>query len=602
MSTSLLTRSIARAVPYHNNVTDTYFFGNSIAAASGKPDGEWTFLIGPDYTSPNYIASEKLSLVCAGREYPLDLQMKRLRTSGVFFGCTEVQGFRVAVWDFAPFGTCDVLRFIRLENRTGTACAPLVRARITPFEANTVRIPGGICITKDTDAYCFGNRETRNWAERCCRIRWDGLGRVESDGEGFVLTTTPDENGVCTLIHHCSYGESDVTVPDDTSYLLETTLRDWEAWVNAGHMPPIANQRDADTIESLLLCVKMQQNRDGGAIAGIRKYANSYIRDTHGCMRMLLATGHHEEVSRLLRNIHTRWAIAGYIPNWWSMGSDTFIGGSFNNNASEITAYYLFMARDYLAATGNRALIDEILPSLRWAVNAQLDWLREHDYTMDFNGDETEQYCCNEDGQEYGGFPNPLYNWNHKKRSFSSTAAALCSLEWFAGLTGEDLSADIAAVRAKIDAVFYDPARGVHIWNADAAGDGWVRSDVRLTNYQLIPLWVGAKLTDHGEVRDALSVRDFVRGDGLLPNSPDVATGFCGHTMGLYLYDMVKAGDEGAAACAARAILDTPLLSMYGTVSEFYGPGCVPNGHNCRGFEGGIVGEALVKYFESSSR
>ena len=83
MSASLLTRSIARAVPCHNSVTDTYFFGNSIAAASGNPDGEWTFLIGPDYTSPNYISSEKLFLVCCGREYPLDLQMKRLRKSGV---------------------------------------------------------------------------------------------------------------------------------------------------------------------------------------------------------------------------------------------------------------------------------------------------------------------------------------------------------------------------------------------------------------------------------------------------------------------------------------------------------------------------------------
>ena len=45
-----------------------------------------------------------------------------------------------------------------------------------------------------------------------------------------------------------------------------------------------------------------------------------------------------------------------------------------------------------------------------------------------------------------------------------------------------------------------------------------------------------------------------------------------------------------------ETILHSNLLSWYGTVSEFYGPGGTPNGHGNRPFEGGVVGEALVSY------
>ena len=83
---------------------------------------------------------------------------------------------------------------------------------------------------------------------------------------------------------------------------------------------------------------------------------------------------------------------------------------------------------------------------------------------------------------------------------------------------------------------------------------------------------------------------------------PDVPTGFCGHTAALFLYDMVCLNEPEAALRTARGILDSPLLSMYGTVSEFYGPSCVPNGHNCRGFEGGITGEALMRCFATFSQ
>jgi len=587
--------SIANTAPWHNECTDTYFFGNSIVGASGKPDGEWTFSIGPDYTSPNYISSEKLYILRGETRMDVCLNMRRLRGAGIFRGEWEADGIRMTVYDFAPPEMPVTLRRIHID---GADSNVTVCAQIVPFECETESDNAGVSIIKDTSRYCFGNRETLNWAERRCRIFFAN-GNAQQDGELFILCAKPDENGICTLVHHHSYGEEAVPVIDSEKSFNDT-LAYWTEWFKAGHMPKAANQRDADALESLLLCVKMQQNRDGGSIAGIRKYANSYIHDTHGGMRLLLATGHHAEVRTLLSNIHSRWERAGFVPNWWSMGSDTFIGHSFNNDASEVTAYYIFMARDYLKATKDEEFIASIMPSLSWAAHAQLDWLRTHDYTIDFNGDETEQYCCNKDGEEYGRFDcHAGYEWKHEYLSFPSMSAAIASLEWYAKKTGEDISADIAALRAKIDEVFWDSNRNIHIWAAEKGENGFVHHNGRLTNYMLLPVWVGASLTEEREKTDALAAKEFRREDGFLPNCPEVMPGFCGHTMGLFLYSMLALGDKETADTAARTILDSPLLSMYGTVSEFYGPSCTSNGHNCRAFEGGILGEALVKYFES---
>ena len=115
----------------------------------------------------------------------------------------------------------------------------------------------------------------------------------------------------------------------------------------------------------------------------------------------------------------------------------------------------------------------------------------------------------------------------------------------------------------------------------------------------LLPLWLGAKLENSGEKADAAAAKALVRPDGFIPNCPECMPGFCGHTMGLFLHCMLSLNDADAARAAAETILNSRLLSMYGTVSEFYGPSCTPNGHNCRPFEGGIVGEALLKYFEN---
>jgi len=590
----LITMSFERAVPWHSDCRDSYFLGNSIAGASGLPSGEWTFAIGPDYTSPCYISSERIYIEAEGRMLAPDFAMRRLRGSGVFFGYANIEGVDAYIWDFAPPDMPVVLRYIIVRDLCGRRLR--VHAQVEPLEGDKSIADGAVRIIKGTDCYCFGNRETLNWAPRGMRVCFSEKSSCLPDGDGALLSTPLGTDGCCTLIHSFGYEPCAHTGSVDAAALLERTLEYWADWLDSGKMPEIADRRAADAVESLLLSVKMQQNRDGGCIAGIRKYANSYIRDTHGALRMQLATGHHPEAAKLIRNIHSRWEKAGFIPNWWSMGSDTFIGHSFHNDAAEVTAYYIFMVRDYLRLTGDMTLASEVMPSVEWAVEAQLEWLRVHDHTMDFNGDETEQYCCNNDGEEYGGFVKAGYEWRRTAFSFPSMAAALASLEWYAEFSGADVAEDIALLRAKLDEVFL-AADGTHIWHAEKGADGYVHHAGHLPNYMLLPLWVGARLENGGEKTDAAAVKAMVRADGFIPNCPECMPGFCGHTMGLYLYDMLALGDRDGADRAAETILDSRLLSMYGTVSEFYGPSCTPNGHNCRPFEGGILGEALVKYF-----
>lgn len=583
----LLAKARENIVPYHNTCQDQYFFGNSIVGASGLPDGTWTFVIGPDYTCPNFISSEKLYILCSGTRIDFDLQMKRIRKTGIFFGESEQNGFRLSVFDFAPPEKPLLIRLLAVEdltlqNRSFNLCADIV-----PYETSEEIYGNKICIKKDTDCFCFGNKETLNWENRYCEIQFCGSGSIQ------------------TLIHWNSYehqlssnSSMDVFTPENTLLLLEETFSWWEDWFSKGNLPRILNQRDADAVESLLLSAKMQQNRDGGTIAGIGKYANSYVRDIHGCSRLYNASGHYEESRKVILNIHSRWEKAGFIPNWWSMGSDTFIGHSFHNDAAEVTAYYLFMVRDYLQATGDPSLLRLIRPSLDYAANTQLEWLLTHDHTMDFNGDETEQYCCNQDGEEYGGFIKPGYEWDASALSFPSMVAALGSLEWYQTMTGTDLTADLSRLRNRIDEIFCDASHGnVHAWAAKKTDNGYQLHAGQLTNYLLFPLWINARLNDGKERSDAAAVKAFVRDDGFLPNCPQAMQGFCGHTMGMFLDTMLKLDDRTTADKAARQILDSPLLSMYGTVWEFYGPSCVPNGHRCRGFEGGITGQALIQYF-----
>src|SRR5579863_8980525 len=91
---------LPRQVPYLNTRED-FFMGNGYAGAGGSGDGTWNFLVGPDYTCPNYLKREELRLVVDGTEQALTMDVHRARKTGVFYGSSTNGDIKVTLVDFA---------------------------------------------------------------------------------------------------------------------------------------------------------------------------------------------------------------------------------------------------------------------------------------------------------------------------------------------------------------------------------------------------------------------------------------------------------------------------------------------------------------------
>ena len=584
------------------------FIGNGIVGAAISAFGEITFSIGPDYTSPNFISSGKLALEIDGVYHCALPPMHRVRHTGIFTGRREIAGILVEISYFTLPEQPLFLQKISLANcshadRTVGVFADIHTEKPAAAEGDALRI------TAPVGDWCFGNQETRNWKERTLHIRFSDACEASRVDDGFYRLSS----GACTLdageqrdllvcyVHEDNSGCSVKALEHIASHrvddLLDQSVSTWRQWLAQGTFQSDRTKL-GDVIEGCLFAIKMQQNRDGGLIAGIHKYANSYVRDCHGGPRLLIATGHFEECRRMILNIHAKFCTAGFIPNWWSMGSDAFIGESFYNNASEVTAYYLFLLRDYMNASKDIAFFETVYESARWAADVQLKDMLNHYDLLSFNGDETEQYTCKADGEEYGA-PG-VEGWDARHYSFSATCAALASLEFMAAQLQssgreEPYSRHVDRIRAAIDSTFYHPGLQLHSWAAHHETLEPLSNVV--TNYHLIPFWIGARLNGGAERTHVLKMLEYLNPDtGFLPNSHPDTRGFCGHSLGLLLYGLVKLGRKADAERIAATILNSPLLGRWGTVNEFYGPGCVPNGHVYRCFESGILGEALLCY------
>ena len=91
--------------------------GSGVSGAAGSTAGAWDFLIGPDYTSPNFIKNEVLSLIVDGKEQDLALKMHRGRKSGVFWGGQQIGDLSVYLIDFTNNDSIWVGRGIRFVQR-----------------------------------------------------------------------------------------------------------------------------------------------------------------------------------------------------------------------------------------------------------------------------------------------------------------------------------------------------------------------------------------------------------------------------------------------------------------------------------------------------
>ncbi|MDD3108816.1 MAG: hypothetical protein PHV49_06380 [Alistipes sp.] len=138
-------------------------------------------------------------------------------------------------------------------------------------------------------------------------------------------------------------------------------------------------------IDDIAVLIKSQQDRSGGVLAGMI-YHMGYVRDQYGVFRALLAQGHTREARQILDFYFQVWRQYGVVHNAQALGYPG-IFHRHENDETEITGYLVVQAFDYYRKTGDALYIQQILPMLTWATEAQ----QRHiiDGMLPFNGDET---------------------------------------------------------------------------------------------------------------------------------------------------------------------------------------------------------------------
>ncbi len=582
------------------------FIGGGRVGGGSQPDGNFDHLIGPTYSSPNFLHEERLALGWfGGRNRSIAPSMFRVRGSGLLVGTQRIGDLECELWECAPWDDQTLIRVLVVANR-GRKPVRQAQVQATVRSPAVAETAGSVLqLTLPVGSASYGG-ECPSWAERRARIAWNKPASISVDyrdnqGKIQVLTCdlgdlAPGGQSVLALIHRLDEGDSLPAMPDiaDPAALITRELEGWQGWFAQGR-PEV---RENALIESQLAFIRMQQSYDGGLIAGVRRYAYSYIRDMHGAARGFLAAGFLDEVARELAWIDRKIRRFGTVVNASEMGADVrdFFGG---HKGTELPAYVILMAVGYVRAGGSPAVVEACRDSLILAAREQIEASRADGWRFHYNGDETERYVPVVDGSNY------LFNkpdWDPKRAEWSmpSHVLAMASLTEFAQVLAPLLQRDPAPyleavehLRTSFRTTFQPDGLTVPLWTV--FNDG-TRPNYPVPNYLLFPAWVAAPFPA-AEIRtwveSAASCLDTDRCH--VPVCPGVVAGTCGHGLALLLYGLKKINAPAQRIAELEKLIRTGgQLQWFGLVNEFYGPNGTPNQHNLRPFETGPLTEALL--------
>lgn len=598
---------------------EDYFLGSGVAGAMGTPNGEWNALIGPNYTSPNFLSGEVLSINIDGKNSKINPSMHRGRRSGIFYGSLEIEGMSITLTDFTNDKKPWVVRYLSVKNNSSAPRKVSMLASIKPADVASQIVEGSaLLLHADTSKWNFDkvNLESKNWADRYSLIAFNVQGKATKVSDQYQvqteqITVNAGKEYKVALYHYQYYTAHNKKPEDYIKFIrardseagLKKSIEDWKDWFAEGTMyeTQVKEQKAKDVIEGSLVIIKMLQDSSGGFIAGLREYPHSYVRDTHAACRLLSITGHHAEVKKAIETICYKTKVFKHIPNAWQMGADFFHYYKFNNPASETPAYFVLMTKFYLENSGDKNFIESIYPFIKNAVDVQMAEMKRNNWRIDFNGDETERYTVRKDGDMYGMLAEWSKEEDLKNWSFPSAVLALASTNFLSAYlrnTGrKELAAEYLAgatrIKNSIDTTFWRSDLKIHDWcrKRDSTWPAY-----RLPNYNLLPVWIGARLNNETQGQNALYMKQFINPKtGYLPTAPGDVEGFSGHNLAYMLYALKKL-DDPKADDVYRTLITAPIIYCWGTVSEFYGPNATPNGHLLNPFSSGILAEALIRY------
>ncbi|HEX3625336.1 MAG TPA: hypothetical protein VH280_07920 [Verrucomicrobiae bacterium] len=635
-------------VPYLN-IREDFFMGNGYAGAGGSGDGTWNFLVGPDYTCPNYLQREEIRLIVDGSVQALTMNVHRARKTGVFYGICTNGDLKVTLVDYALMGEPCVARMVHVENLSGrNKHIVSVRAYIEPVNGpgRSHEVSGfinnqvhWIQLKLDTSLKCVEGHFCTNWADRYTTIFFDKVvNTVTRTNDVYVFTTAPEtiaagKSSDSVLYHYMDYtnyggvGWLEKHLPQHPSRDLTKWIKWWQSWFNdvapQYSLDRIKDQRVRDLVEGGLATLKMNECREGGIVANERGWDMSYVRDGYCGLRGLTAFGHFEESKRFIQWLDRQYTAHGLIPNAGPGGSLTYAHPNGNNGHScpeanavaEVTALYILAARDYYNGTHDLQTLTNVNTSLSYSMDAQLKYAMTNNYRLEFSGDETE-LCGASDvaGLKDEGFNRKLEEY------WSMTSVALCSASLdfyiqYLKAQGKDPAHYLNHLN-KETLDLYDAQRhlqnalerdfwrtnvpncpqGFHDWFRVKSNGAWPSG--RLLNFTLYPVYYGTplKYPDHARCDVEAMKRFFNPSIPLLPVTGIAGGKSLGHDLGYLLWGLVAVDDPEKDA-VYNSLVNGPTAGCWGTYHEAYAPDGTPNRNGLRTFETGVDLSAIAKYW-----
>jgi hypothetical protein len=604
---------------------ENYFLGSGVSGAMGNTNGLWNALLGPNYTSPDFLKKEVLSINLDGKNLELTPEMHRGKRTGIFYGKLDLEDITVYLVDFTNDKKPWVTRLVSIRNNAPNPHKISIQASIIAENCTPNIVDNSaISLYADTTRWTFDslNKESKNWADRYSLITFNTNCRASKNGEVYILKTEEfilrkGNTFKAALYHYQHYKEAGKQPAYYINFIkarkidadLQLSISDWMSWMAKGKMfdDKVKEQKARDIIEGSLLTVKMLQDTSGGLIAGLGEYPHSYVRDSHGACRLFTITEHYDELKKVIQTICNKTTLWGHIPNAWQMGANTWHLYKFNNPNAETPAYFVCLIKYYFENTRDQKFVESIFPFIKNAIDVQNIDMRANNWRIDFNGDETERYTVRTDGDTYGMLADWTSNEDCKNWSFPSCVMALASTNFFVEYlqaTGRVELAQTYAeqaekIKTSIDKTFWRSDLKIHDW-CRKLDNSWPR--YRIPNYTMLPVWIGVELKENKQNSDVIAMKQYLNPvTGYLPTAPGDVEGFSGHNLAYMLYALKKLHDPKADDLF-KTLMTAPLISCWGTVSEFYGPNGTPNGHLLNPFSTGIMGEALLRYFIGFSK
>ena len=542
--TNISQSAISNMVQYLGHKDRYAVAGGKCCAATKINNGVWSYFGGPCYASPNFIKREYLYVEINRLLHLLDFDMHRVKGSGAFCGHAVYQDCEVILIDFAPQMKNCIIRRIEVINHSAAMKRVRVVAHIDPLRGTPSVIDGKYLMISTgigTPIATWNEpTEVKDW---CCRYAYIGFTDADTVTDGNLLSSQvdikPDGSQVFNLLHYAFFTKWNADslfdkdqASIDSDYRRFTTI--WADWLRAGKHNAIKDNHLQLVCEGMLVMLKMCQSYDGGFTACPRVYPCSYLRDTHGALRGLAAAGYSSELMQFIHIIHTNYLRNHHIPNALITG---LMYGEMNLNLSEEhlvsegCAYYLLLCRYYLELTNDTKFLAKIIGSVRYAVDQQITYFNKNGGFLRFNGDETERYVPNIDGNMYAGMPiieymselteHPytgsandfIHEWAADNYSFASVTGMLASVQIFIRIC-EALGYKDEAVKYRNQYTALEQTMhrnfgrndGTHYWTIFENGK---RPTCDVVNYLLMSTWFGLQFYDHSELADIQKVLSY---------------------------------------------------------------------------------------------